>query len=67
MNRREFIAGLGGSAARPVVVRAQQGERARRIGVLTGPGAGQGVLQAEQRYAVRADIASPEPARPSNI
>jgi hypothetical protein len=31
MRRREFIAGLGGAAS-PVVVRAQQPERRRRIG-----------------------------------
>ena len=33
MRRREFV-GLGSGAAMPLVARAQQGERARRIGVL---------------------------------
>jgi hypothetical protein len=32
--RREFIAGLAGAATWPLAVRAQQGERMRRIGFL---------------------------------
>jgi putative ABC transport system substrate-binding protein len=36
MRRREFIAWLGSAAVWPVVVRAQQGDRVRRIGVLIG-------------------------------
>jgi putative ABC transport system substrate-binding protein len=36
MNRREFIAGLGSAAVWPVVARAQQSDRVRRIGLLMG-------------------------------
>jgi putative tryptophan/tyrosine transport system substrate-binding protein len=35
VKRREFIAGLGSAAVWPLVAHAQQGDRVRRIGVLT--------------------------------
>jgi hypothetical protein len=36
MPRRDFIAGLGTVAARPLPAWVQQGDRIRRIGVLMG-------------------------------
>jgi putative tryptophan/tyrosine transport system substrate-binding protein len=46
MRRREFITLLGGAAAWPLTVRAQQTDRMRRIGVLFGAAADNPTIQA---------------------
>jgi len=46
MRRRDFIAGLGGAASWPVVVRAQRTDRVRRVGVLMNGAATEARAQA---------------------
>jgi hypothetical protein len=61
MKRRTFIAGLGGVAAWPVVARAQQGERVRRIGFLYS------LLSPDASQAIATVFAPPTTARPARL
>ncbi len=53
MRRREIIVLIGGAAVWPFAGRAQQGERMRRIGVLTGTAADDPEAQARQAAFVQ--------------
>jgi putative tryptophan/tyrosine transport system substrate-binding protein len=52
VKRREFIAGLSGAAAWPLVAQAQQSEQVRRVGFVMS-GAENDPEQAKQAFAFR--------------
>jgi putative ABC transport system substrate-binding protein len=53
IGRREFIAGLGGAVALPLVARAQQRDRLRRVGVLIGASENDPELQSRLAFFIQ--------------